>query len=284
MANIDGIIIFTNTVDLVYIENMNERELALITGASSGIGWEFASILAAKNTDLVLTSRSTTKLINLKTTLESEYDIKVWIYPKDLSIPDASLEIHDYLKENNLKPTILINNAGFGDYGLFHQADWEKTEMMINLNILSLTHLTRLIGEDMVQRNSGRILNVASTAAFQPGPLMSVYYATKAYVLSFSEGIANEWKDFGVTVTALCPGATVSNFAEAAEATESKIFKNKKLPTSREVAEHGIKAMFKGEVVSIHGFINAALVTSVRFTPRSIIRKIVRNIQERNKP
>jgi len=260
---------------------MSERELILITGASSGIGYEFARQLAEKKMDLVITARSTSKLNTIKKELEANHGIHVWVIPKDLSIPDATTEIYDYLNEHNLRPTILINNAGFGDFGFFHESDWDKTEMMINLNIISLTHLTRLIGADMVKRKAGRILNVASTAAFQPGPLMSVYYATKAFVLSFSEGIANEWKDFGVSVTTLCPGATESNFAEAAEAEDSKLFKNRKLPTSKEVAKHGIKAMFKGEVVSIHGMLNAALVASVRFTPRSVIRTIVRNIQEK---
>jgi len=260
---------------------MSERELTLITGASSGIGRDFAYILAEKNIDLVLTARSTTTLNSLREEILTKNDISVTILPKDLSIPDSSQELYDVMNEKGLSPTILISNAGFGDYGFFHEADWEKTERMINLNILALTQLTRLFGADMVKKKSGKILNVASTAAFQPGPLMSVYYASKAYVLSFSEAIANEWKGFGVTVTALCPGATVSNFAEAADASDSKLFKNKNLPSSKKVAKFGIRAMNKGRVVSIHGLANTSLVTSVRFIPRNIIRKVVRKIQEK---
>lgn len=175
---------------------------------------------------------------------------------------------------------ILINNAGFGDYGYFHEGNITKYSQMIDLNVRSLTELTYLFGKDMVERRHGRILNVASTAAFQPGPLMSVYYATKHYVLAFSEGIAEEWSDFGVTVTALCPGPTESGFQKTARAGANKIF-SKKLPSSREVAEFGYKGLMARKRVIIHGFMNRIMAISVRFTPRNLIVKIVRSMQEK---
>jgi uncharacterized protein len=156
-----------------------------------------------------------------------------------------------------------------------------KQEQIINLNITGLTYLTHLVLPGMVQRKFGKILNVASTAAFQPGPTMSVYYATKAYVLSFTEAISNELEKTGVTVTALCPGATESGFQSAAVMEESKLVKGKKLPTSAEVAAYGYKALMNGKVVAIHGFINKVMAESVRFTPRFLVRKIVRSIQNK---
>lgn len=254
---------------------------ALVTGASSGIGLEFARILASKKYNLILVARSTTKLAALKKELEDQYGIDVMSIPKDLSIPDSALEVYEELRKSEKAVDCLINNAGFGDFGFFHETDWEKEEMMVNLNVLTLMQLTKLLGTDMVKRRSGYVLNVASTAAFQAGPLMAVYYATKSFVLSFSEAIAEEWKEFGVYVCCLCPGATESNFALAAEATDSKLFKDKKLPTAYEVAEFGLKAMYNKEVVAIHGLMNKMLATSVRFSPRSLVRRIVRNKQEK---
>ena len=173
----------------------------------------------------------------------------------------------------------LINNAGFGDFGLFAESDWNKQEQMINLNITALTHLTQLFLPDMICRHSGRILNVASTASFQPGPTMSVYFATKAFVLSFSEAINNEVREHGITVTALCPGATHSGFQAAASMQDSKLFAGNNFPTSREVAEFGYKAMMKGKAVAIHGFRNTLLANSVRFAPRSLVVKLAREMQ-----
>jgi uncharacterized protein len=152
---------------------------------------------------------------------------------------------------------------------------------MINLNITALTQLTKLFLKDMVERRSGKVLNVASTAAFQPGPTMAVYYATKAYVLHFSEAIANEVKPFGVTVTALCPGATESGFQAAAAMEDSKLVKGRKLPAAKEVAQYGYNAMMKGKTVAIHGFVNYILANSVRFMPRNVVTKVTRFIQDK---
>jgi len=257
------------------------KNVALITGASSGIGLEFARHHAALEQDLVLVARSTTRLIEIKKELEQKFGIQVYIIPKDLSIPDASLEVFEEVSKQGIQVDFLINNAGFGDFGFFHDAEWDKQEMMINLNILSLTHLTHLFLPQMVSRKSGKILNVASTAAFQPGPLMAVYYATKHYVLAFSEAIANELAETGVTVTTLCPGPTESGFQSAASIEESKLVKGKKLPTSKEVAVYGYKSMMRGRGVAIPGSMNKIMAASIRFTPRNLVTNIVRKMQEK---
>lgn len=254
---------------------------ALITGASNGIGLELAKQFAADNINVVLVARSQSKLAELALELESKYKIKTYVVAKDLGQPGAAAEVYNWCGSQGIAIDYLVNNAGFGDFGFFHESDWTKQEQMIALNITTLTHLTHLFLPAMVQRGFGKILNVASTAAFQPGPTMSVYYATKAYVLSFSEAISNELEGKGVTVTALCPGATESGFQSAAAMEESKLVKGKKLPTSAEVAAYGYRAMKKGKVVAIHGFMNAILATSIRFTPRPLVRKIVRSMQDK---
>ena len=251
---------------------------ALITGASSGIGYELAKTHAATGGNLVLVARSKATLDQLKNELEAQYKIKVYTIGKDLSAPNAAQEVYEETTAQHLKIDYLINNAGFGTHGMFANSDWNKELQMINLNITALCQFTNLYVKDMVNQKSGRILNVASTAAFQPCPTMSVYGATKAYVLSFTEAIANELQDTGVTVTALCPGATASGFQEAAHMTESKLFKNKKLPTSKEVAEFGYAAMLKGKVVAIHGTMNYLMANAIRFTPRALVVWMARKI------
>lgn len=255
------------------------KKTALITGASSGIGLELARVFAKNNISLVLTARSEDKLLQIKRELENDYGITVAIVPLDLSDYHNALKIYELLKKENIAVEYLVNNAGFGDYGFFHESDWPKQAEMINLNVTALTYLTHLFLKDMVARKSGRIMNVSSTAAFQPGPLMSVYYATKAFVQHFSEAIANELADKGVTVTALCPGPTESNFANAADMDSSPLFK-RKLPTSLDVAEYGFKAMMSGKTVAIHGVGNKILRQSGRFAPRKVLAAVVRKIQE----
>lgn len=252
---------------------------ALITGASSGIGLEFAKIFAAQKNNLVLIARSANKLNELADTLKQQYDIMVRVIAADLSKMDEVQQVYSTCKEEGIVIDYLINNAGFGDFGFFIENDWSKTEQMIDLNMKSLTKLCYLFAPDMVVRKSGRILNVASTAAFQPGPTMAVYYATKSYVLFFSEALSNELKNFGVTVTCLCPGATESGFQAAAAMEESALIKGKKLPTSTEVALFGYKAMMKGKLTVIHGWMNFLLANSIRFTPRAWVLPIVRKIQ-----
>jgi short-subunit dehydrogenase len=257
------------------------NKTALITGATSGIGYELAYIHANQGGNVVLVARSKDKLEQIKKDLENKYKIDVYIIEKDLSIKDSAKDVFDELIKNNITIDYLINNAGFGDYGFFNDSDWGKLERMINLNITALTQLTKLFLKDMIKRRDGKIMNVASTAAFQSGPTMAVYYATKAYVLSFSEAINNEVKNSRVTVTTLCPGATQSGFQEAASLQESRLVKGRKLPTSKEVAEYGYNAMLKGKSVAIHGIVNYLLANSVRFFPRSAVVKITRFIQDK---
>lgn len=254
---------------------------ALITGASSGIGLELAKVHASKGDDVVLVARNIAKLNALKTDLEKQFGIKVYNIGKDLSLPNAAQEVYETTKQQNIQIDYLINNAGFGDFGMFAETDWQKQLQMINLNITTLTQFTQLYLQDMLKRGNGKIMNVASTAAFQSGPTMSVYYATKAYVLSFSEAVNNEISDKGVTVTTLCPGVTESGFQAAAAMEESALVKGKRFPSSKEVAEYGYKAMMKGKTVAIHGFMNYILANSVRFLPRAIVVKITRKMQDK---
>ncbi len=256
---------------------------ALITGASNGIGLELAKVHASKGGDLVLVARNKAKLEDLKTTLENQYKVKVYTIGKDLSAPNAAQEVYAETTQQKIQIDYLINNAGFGDFGMFVETDWNKELQMINLNITTLTQFTKLYLQDMVKRHNGKIMNVASTAAFQSGPTMAVYYATKAYVLSFSEAVDNEVSNQGVTITALCPGATESGFQAAAAMEESNLVKGKKLPTSKEVAEYGYEAMLKGKTVAIHGLMNWIMANSVRFTPRALVVKITRKIQDKSK-
>ncbi len=251
------------------------RRTALITGASSGLGIEFAKIHAAKGDNLVLVARSKDKMNLLKTEIEKRHDITVYVIGCDLSNQNAAKSVYDELTAQKIQVDYLINNAGFGDFGMYTQCNWAKQLEMINVNITSLAHLTRLFLPYMVKNKYGRILNVASTAAFQPGPTMSVYFASKAFVLSFSEAIANELSATGVSVTALCPGATATSFKATAMLDSSNLFKGK-VADSKEVAEFGYKAMMKGKTVAVHGLINRIMAESVRFAPRKIVTAIAR--------
>jgi short-subunit dehydrogenase len=250
---------------------------ALITGASSGLGAEFARIHASKGDNLVLVARNVDKMNALKAELETRFkNITVHVIGKDLSEPAAANAVYEELQLRKVRVDYLINNAGFGDFGVFAECAWEKQQEMISLNITALTHLTRLFLPAMIENRFGKVLNVASTAAFQPGPTMSVYFATKAFVLSFSEAIANELKGTGVTVTALCPGATDTGFKAAASLGTSNLFKGNGIAGSKEVAEFGYKAMMKGKTVVVHGFMNSLMAQSVRFAPRNIVTAIAR--------
>lgn len=257
------------------------KNTALITGASNGIGLELAKIHASKGGDLVLVARNKFKLDEIKIELEKQFKISVYTIGKDLSLTNAAQEIFNETNKENIQVDYLINNAGFGDFGMFAETDWNKELQMINLNITSLTHFTKLYLQDMVKRRSGKIMNVASTAAFQSGPTMSVYCATKAYVLSFTEAISNEVIDKGITITALCPGATETGFQAAGGLDDSKLFKDKKLPTAKEVAQYGYASMMKGKIVAIHGIMNYIMSNSIRFIPRSLVLKISRKMLDK---
>lgn len=257
---------------------MNQIRTALITGASSGIGYELALIMAREGYDLVLVARRQDRLKELAERVKKEFERKVMIIAKDLAQASAAEEIFAKITSHKMAIDVLINNAGFGDFGLFAEISLTRAEEMIQVNIKTLTALTRLFLPDMIKRKQGHVLNVASLAGFMPGPFMAVYYATKAYVLSFSEALAEELSGTGVSVTALCPGPTASEFQAAASLDSSRLFFGKKLPTARVVAEYGYGAMRRGKVVVIPGIFNKILAFMVRLTPRSLVRKIVRGV------
>ena len=251
------------------------KKTALITGASGGLGEEFARIHASKGDNVVLVARSKDKMNALKAELEKQYGISVYVISIDLSELSAPKTIFDELQNQKIRGDYLINNAGFGDFGEFAACNWEKQLQMINLNITALAYLTRLFLPEMIKHKYGKILNIASTAAFQPGPTMSVYFATKAFVLSFTEALANEVKNSGVTVTALCPGATATGFQTAAALDSSNLFKGS-VAGSKQVAEYGYKAMMKGKTVVVQGLMNQIMAFSVRFAPRNVVTSIAR--------
>ena len=255
------------------------KQTALITGASSGIGLALAEVFASNQYSLILVARSEAKLQDLSQELSSEYGIQATVFSHDLTDKDAPQRLFDQVQQNNLSVDVLVNNAGYGDYGEFVSSDWEKLQGMILLNVLATTHLTRLFLPAMVSRGAGKILNVSSTAAFQPGPMMAVYFATKAYVLSFSEAIAAETENAGITVSTLCPGPTQSGFIGKANMDKAALANNaseSKLPTAAEVAEFGYDALQKGQVVAVHGLANQLLAFSTRLAPRGLIRKGVK--------
>ncbi len=253
----------------------------LITGASSGIGYELAKLFAKKNYDLVLVARNKADLERVAAALKLFSSISVFIIPKDLSTPNSAQEIFSEVEKQKIKIDMLVNNAGFGNYGLFSETDWLTEQKMIQLNISSLTQMTKLFLKPMVDRKYGKILNVASTAAFQPGPLMAVYYATKAYVLHFSEAIANELKGTGVSVTVLCPGPTISEFQKTAKMEQSRIAHSFMRDSAEHVAKVGFDALMKGKTVVTPGLANNIFPFLVRLTPRNIVTKIVRQVQEK---
>src|SRR2546422_3117535 len=253
----------------------------LITGASGGIGYELALLFARDGFDCVLVARSGDKLDELAARLESEFRVKTLVVARDLSKPSAVDEIYEAASAASMNVDVLVNNAGFPVYGRFVDTDLYTELGMLQVNVVALTALTKLFVRGMVERRNGRILNLASTAAFVPGPLMAVYYASKAYVLSFSEALAEELRDSGVTVTALCPGPTASGFQAAARNEESKLVAGRKLPTSREVAEARYPAMMAGKHVEIPGLTNKVVAFIPRIFPRRAVPPVVRRSQER---
>ena len=261
-----------------------DRKTALITGASFGIGMEFARIFAREGYNLVLVARNADKLRQVASELEKAHGTRSLILAADLTEPGASAYVFDQTKRADIQVDVLVNNAGFGQYGMFAENDLEECLRQIQLNVTTLTHLTRLYLPAMLERakterKSGGILNVASTAAFQPGPLMAVYFATKAYVLHFSEALANELNGTGVTVTCLCPGATATEFHKRANITSMRLLKFGSMD-ARTVAEDGYRALMEGKTVTISGFKNWLLAQSVRFSPRRIVTAVARKIQE----
>lgn len=252
----------------------------LITGASSGIGEELAKLFASEGYNLVLVARSGDKLHALADALQREYGVVAWVCARDLTVKGAADEVHAFTRDRGIGVDILVNNAGFGDFGAFASSDKSKQLRMVELNVTALVDLTHCYLADMVAEGGGRIMNVASIAAFQPGPLMAVYYATKAFVLSFSEALSVELKGTGVTVTALCPGPTRTGFEDAADLETSGLFRNMPVATAKQVVDFGYRALMRGKTVAIHGLRNNLTVLGAKLAPRALVRNIVYRIQK----
>lgn len=257
------------------------KQTALVTGASEGIGRELAGHLARDGFNLVLVARQTEKLQDLASKLQNRYGAETFVYSMDLSDPSAAETLYEKVRGEGLVVDILVNNAGFGAHGALAEVDPEVTFGMLQLNVVTLTQLTRFFLKDMLAQGRGRILNVASTAAFQPGPFMATYYASKAYVLSFSEALAEELRGSGVTVTTLCPGPTRTGFQERAGVDNTWMEGNSMFVMDVEpVARIGYRGMMKGQAVVIPGIANKLMARLVRFVPRSLLVRLARRVQE----
>jgi uncharacterized protein len=258
-----------------------EGKTALITGASMGMGAEYARLFAADGHDVVLVARSADKLETLATELRAEHGIGARVLPADLSEPGAPARIVDELDHAGVAIDFLVNNAGFGAVGHFFELDPKLQQDMIQVNVAALVALTRLILPGMLARKSGRILNIASTAGFQPGPDMAIYYASKAFVISFSEAIAYELRGSGVTVTAHCPGATDTPFAKTSGNIDSKLFRAR-VANAAAVTRDGYDAMLRGRVLAIEGTLNWLVAESSRFVPRAWVRPLAAWVNSRD--
>lgn len=256
---------------------------ALITGGAQGIGLELAKLMAKDSYNLVLIDQRKELPDVQKELLNINPEISIKTIIKDLTQPDAAMEIFEELEKDKIIIDVLVNNAGFGHYGEFSETDWRTELNMLKLHVITLTHMTKLFLTGMLERKRGKIMNVASMAAFQPSPLMSIYFASKAYILHFSEAIANEVKGSGVTVTVLCPGATKTGFQKTIN-TGMPDYADKGwvYSTPRAVAEYGYKAMNRGKVVAIHRFVNYLAANLIRFLPRNTVTNITRKVQEKN--
>ena len=259
------------------------KQTALITGASNGIGLELARIHAKRGGNLVLVARSQDKLNQLADELRAQYhNIQITVIAQDLAMPHAAQSVFAQTEQLGIQVDILINNAGFGGHGRFFERELPKEQQMIQLNITTLTELTHLYLQGMVARRSGKILNVSSTASFMPGPLQAVYYATKAYVTSFSQAVAEEVREFGISVTALCPGAVATDFVAAGDLQGVAAWKNAK--SAQSVAECGYQAMLDGELVAFNeGKLKFTLEWVIPLLPRKTMLKISRSVMEKSK-
>jgi short-subunit dehydrogenase len=250
---------------------------ALITGASMGIGRDLAELFARDGHHLILTARNEEKLKELAGQFHNQFGVNVDVFARDLSAPNASQDIFQQFESRNID--YLINNAGFGTHGPFAESDIASQLGMLQVNVVALTHLTRLFLPQMLKRRSGRIMNLASVASFLPGPLMAVYYATKAYVLSFSEALASEVEGTGVTVTAVCPGPTKTGFQDRAGIAHSPLFQ-KSVMDSMTASRMGYDAMMRGKRAIVTGFSNKVSAMGTRFLPRSATASIAKKLNE----
>jgi uncharacterized protein len=245
--------------------------IALVTGASSGIGRAVSRVLAQRGYNLVLVARRRERLLRLRSEICDTQNVRVCVADEDLCRPGAAEDLVGHVGSSEGAIDILVNSAGFGMVGEFARTDWDRERDIIELNVAVLTHLTKLVVQGMIERKQGRILNVASTAAFRPGPLNAVYAATKAYVLSFSEALSCELAHSGVSVTALCPGPTDTEFASVASLGSREWQALWKAASAMEVAEFGVDAMMRGCKIAIPGFANRTFAALARAMPRSVV-------------
>lgn len=246
---------------------------ALVTGASAGLGLELARLFAADKHDLVLVARRRAQLDGLAARLTAEHGVRATVIPADLADPASPRRIADALAAQRIEIEFLVNNAGFGSTGRFVERDLGRELEMLQVNVAALVHLTGLLLPAMVARQSGRVLNLGSTAGFQPGPFMSTYYATKAFVNSFTEGLAYELRGTGVTATVVCPGATATEFGQVSGNGQSRLFKMGAMPAAP-VARFAYKAMMAGKVMAIPGLRNKLVLQSQRLGTRAMVRAV----------
>ena len=257
-------------------------EVVLVTGASSGIGWELAKCFAADKSNLVLVSRNRSALEKLSAELQAAHGIKVHILSADLSRPETPQRIFQELSAQNITVDVLINNAGFGLHGEFAHLPLPGQLDIIHVNITALTELTGLFLPGMIQRRRGGILNVGSVAGFLPGPNMAVYYASKAFVLSFTEALAEETSGTGLKVSVLCPGPTESNFGNVARGGKSRQVERPKM-SAQTVAQIGHQEFRAGKVVVVPGISNKLLAFLPRISPRTLARRVVKKYNRTKK-
>ena len=257
-----------------------QKKTALITGGSIGIGFELAKNFAAHGHDLILVARNRDTLEAAAGKIEGKYGVKVTTLAFDLSDPESPPKLFDLITGEAFHVDFLVNNAGFGLGGEFADTDVETELDMIQVNVAAVVHLTKLFLPGMIKRKEGRIMNVASTASFYPGPNAAMYYATKAFVLSFSEAIAEELRKTGVTVTALCPGPTQTEFFERSGTQNTRLFTQSMVASAEDVARYGYAAMMRGQRVAVPGMGNKILIQSGRLAPRRLVTMITRKIQE----
>lgn len=257
-----------------------EKRKVLITGASSGIGRELAGCFAAHGDDLILTARRGDRLNELSEQLTQKYGVVCTPIVCDLSRPDAAQFLYEECRRRNLQVDVLVNNAGFGLNAAFVDSDLQKLVEMIQVNVTTLVELTHLFLPDMIDRKKGGILNVASTAAFQPGPFMAVYYASKAFVLSFTEALAEELRGTGVQVTCLAPGPVDTEFQQVSGLRSSAMLRLLGKVSAAETAEKAFRGFQRGKLLVIPGMMNKLGVFSVRILPRSLVRSMIRSINQ----
>ncbi|RAU84000.1 SDR family NAD(P)-dependent oxidoreductase [Pontibacter arcticus] len=261
--------------------NQTHHYTALITGASGGIGYELAELFARDGHNLILVARSGDKLEKMAMQFAIKYKVYTKVLVQDLAAPDAAAQVFAALQQESITVDVLVNNAGFGNYGYFRETGWPKEHAMLELNIVALTQLSKLFLAQLPKGRAGKILNIASVASFLPGPMMAVYYASKAYVLSFSEALAAELADENITVTVLCPGATNTDFKDRANLDGSAPFNEKGMTDARSVAEAGYTSMMAGKVVAFSDVKSNLLPYIVNLTPRPLLRRLVKLVQQK---